>query len=244
MSSMTVNYRTKSGLDKATFAALDNTELVQRLTERFPSWEVSTRVYNKSHTKAASAFGGGAKYYTTLRSNETLRLVNGEALRGEIRIIDQDYSGRALTVEFGLYRLICTNGLYGFRSMSEQTIRITHHVGKAGILMQLDQLIVASSEVFSRMVEQANALLTAPIDYPLATLQRVALQVGISKKTYNRIRAAIENGAVRPEDNVNTAWGLYNVINEIDRMSARKNSVAYLQRDTQVIDSIMGRVAA
>jgi hypothetical protein len=240
---MTVNYRTKSGLNKATFAALDNTELVQRLTERFPSWSVFSRTYNKSHTKAASAFGGGAKYYTTLRSNETLRLVNGEALQGEIRIIDQDYSGRALTVEFGLYRLICTNGLYGFRSVSE-SIRITHHVGKAGILMQLDNLIVASSAVFSNMVEQANALLLAPIDYPLATLQRVALQVGLSKSTYNRIKSIIDWRSGRPEDNVNTAWGLYNVINEVDRISARRNSVAYLQRDTQVIDSILGRIAA
>jgi hypothetical protein len=43
----------------------------------------------------------------------------------------------------------------------------------------------------------------------------------------------------RPQDNVDTAYGLYNFINETDRELARRGSTAYLDRDTEMLATIM-----
>lgn len=243
MTSLTVDYRTKVGSSRPTFAALNMSEFVDALRSKFPSWEVTHRAYIKNHLKAAQAFGSGNKHYITMRSADTLRLVNGESLRGEIRIIDQDYAGRALTVEYGMYRLVCSNGLFAFRSIATP-IRITHHLNKTEMLMRLDSIIVASSEVFNRMVEQANELLTATITMPVTVLERVAMAVGISKRTLEQLKTMAYWKQNRPEDNINTVWGLYNMINEVDRQAARRNSVAYIERDTKLIDAIQQAIAA
>lgn len=238
--SLSITYRGMEGRTPR-FAALNAVELCNRLSQRFPEWttEFNTR---EKRTKRAIEFGGGSQSIITLRSGNTLQLHNGELLRGQIVVRDQDYAGRALTVEFGLYRLVCTNGLMAFRSISEP-IRIPHHMNRTEMLLRLDQIILDSSAVFQRLVDEANRLTLLPVSDWSATLTAVATAVGLPKYTVQSIERSIANRMTRAEDNAATVWGVYNIINEFDRRNARRNSTAYADRDREVLDLILQNAA-
>ncbi len=232
---LSVEYRGVEGRSPR-FAALKSNELSESLRERFTGWDVVHRAYI-SNTKKAIAFGGGTRSYIQL-TGPMLLLANGEQTRARITVYDQDYSGKALRVEYGLYRLVCTNGLMGWGSVAEP-IRIPHHKNRTDMLMQLDQIITNSASVFTKIVDDANRLLATNFRGHWAlVLDEAATIVGLPKKTVEKVRALIVLGKNRVEDKPDTIWGLYNIINEVERVTARKNSVLYMQRDNQLLDAI------
>lgn len=143
----------------------------------------------------------------------------GGQLTPRLWLRNDNGGGSALSVGIGLFRWVCMNGLYiGVQSFGT---RLIHRDGpKAhGILDLLPEAMVAamddvaSGAATDLMLEAATQVVTDPIDVI------GSLDVGLRTK-----QAAISRiilGQTRQEDNANTAWGLYNIVNEAARVNGR-----------------------
>jgi hypothetical protein len=161
-----------------------------------------------------------------MRATDPVILPSGEHVYPCIRLRDQSYPGASLTVTYGLYRQVCSNGLFAFASIAAPT-RIPHFKNRADILMHLGRVIEASAEHFVNIIKEVGRLQMVAIPDPVAVIEAMNLP----KKTKDKALDAIANRLTRPEDNIKTAWGLYNFVNELDRLTARRGSLAYLDRD-------------
>src|SRR5574343_489474 len=131
--------------EKGRFASLMADEVISRIEGRFGhQYTVTKWLADKSHTKAAQKVGGGEQYRVTLRAHQPITLRTGDVVYPQITVRDRTYPGSALTVEFGLYRQICTNGLMGFRKVVEP-VRVPHFRNREGTLMYLDRIIESSA---------------------------------------------------------------------------------------------------
>lgn len=230
-------FKTKTGLNRPTLATLDQHQLIQQtlltLADVAPgvSFTVKTQSSDKSHTKSASAYGGGAVYRHTLRSSVPTT-INGDTVYPQITIVDRTFAGASLKVFVGFYRLICSNGLT-VAVGENMSWSIDHRLSSVEQLMQLSSSIAAawSNVIDAQLVlEKAAAITVNP--------HRIIDQLDVfSKERRERLQLAL-SGA-RPQDNVQTVYGLYNFINEADRQLARSGSTAYLDRDTEMLATIM-----
>ena len=190
-----------------------------------------------SAAKAAASVGGGSKVFYTLRSPVKYDIGNGDIVQPVIRIVDQTFPGKTLRVEVGLYRQICTNGLMAFAA-DFAPIRIAHTTNKRELFTGIAAAIQTAILNVEATIEKARQLYTMPVLNPVATVEALDLPKKLKDRLLNTLtqRVAVA-GLIRPQDNVNTVWGLYNFINESDAKSAR-SSLAALNRDTDMLASI------
>lgn len=211
---------------KGRFASLNCSELISEVRSRFEGqYDITTRVMDRGHTKAAQRVGGGERTIITLRDRTPVD-IGGDVVYPQIVVRDQSYPGSALTVSFGLYRLVCSNGLMAFSHVATP-VSIPHFKNRTDTLIYLtDQIEGVASKIVNIVadVQQKQAL---PVANPVDMIKHLPLPKSVKKEAIARINA----GLVRPEDDINTQWGLYNFVNEIDRIKARRNSTAYLDRD-------------
>lgn len=215
--------------EKGRFVALNPFELRDSLSS-LNNWALSSDISNMSHTKAAARVGGGHKSIFTLRQTVPITLKSGDVVFPQIIIRDRSFPGGALTVHFGLYRLVCSNGLMAFRSVAAP-VRIPHYRNRAQVLMELTRVIQSSGDRFAAIVEEAERLDGLTVVDPELAIMAMTLPMSTKKRAIETIGA----GLVRPEDDIKTAWGLYNFVNELDRVKARRGSTAYLDRDLNTI---------
>lgn len=228
--SLEVTYRGNKGR----FAALNGQELVQELRNRFDGqYVINSTIEDRGHTKAAQKVGGGNLTRVELKSRTGITLQTGETVYPIMRLRDQNYPGSALTVSFGLYRLVCANGLMAFRSVAEE-VRIPHFKNRTETLMYLDRVIAASAEKVNAIIAHVNYLQALTVADPIKTID----SMGVPKTVKEQAKVNMATGKVRPEDNLNTVWGIYNFVNELDRTMARANSTAYLTRDENMLVSL------
>jgi hypothetical protein len=170
--------------------------------------------------------------------SEHLFKVGNDAVTPMIVLRDQTFPGAALRLHVGLYRLVCRNGLLGV-AISEPTIRIPHFTNRKE---QLEGIAAAIFEASSRMesiIETANSLTTIQVKAPVEIIESLSLSKTLTEKLLRGIKA----GNIRPEDDINTVWGLYNYINET--MFSRTRSVfAAVERDTTLVNQIIAVNAA
>lgn len=224
--SLTVTLRGKAG-SKPRFASIAGGELICELQDRFGlQWDIKGEVRDRSDLKAAASFGGGNQTQVIMTAKIPTVLPSGEVLRAQLRVTDQDYAGKCLLITYGFLRLICTNGLMGFRSVATPT-RIPHFKNRIETLTYLVDQIEASHIKFSAILAHVVALQSKAVINPIAFVEGMELPA----KAKAQVIELIKTGRNRPEDDVNTAWGLYNLVNETDRLSSRRNSTAYAARD-------------
>jgi hypothetical protein len=234
--------KTREGLNRPTLATLDQAELIQHTTATLAkvapatSFLYSCRTQDKSHTKAAKQYGGGSVYRHMLRANTSVN-VNSDLLYPQITIIDRTFSGASLKVYVGFYRIICSNGLTV--SVGETlSWSIDHRLSSAVQLMELSRSIAAAwSQVIQAQTVLANAAI-ASIN-PIQAIDNLSM---FSIRQKEQLKQALPTA--RPEDNVNTVYGLYNFLNEQDRLTARRGSTAYLDRDTNMLATLIEFAAA
>jgi hypothetical protein len=145
--------------------------------------------------------------------------------------------GEALSIGIGLYRLICANGLMmRFNDLFSARIR---HVSGPKINSFLDELptlienqveSITSGEVFDSAYEASQVLIKNPID--------VVASLPVSNTVKDRAIAQIVNQTHRAEDNPHTAWGLYNLVNELSRLRSRTEYNA-LNKDIGLLDHVL-----
>jgi hypothetical protein len=231
---------------KGRFASLNAEEVISHVKQRFAeglkAWTINSRLLDKSHTKAAAKVGGGCQYWITLRQQSPVTLRNGDIVYPQITLRDRTYAGASLQVTFGLFRQVCSNGLMAFRKVVEP-VSIPHFKNRADILMRLDTIIESSAAQLAAVLAEADNLIVTPLNTnPLHVITQLELPPSLVKK----LTEVLTNNLQRSEDDVSTVFGLYNLINEVDRRKARKNSTAYLDRDTRLVERIQEviRVAA
>ena len=227
------------GINKR-FASINGAELAMQLYQAIPNWKLEYKTQDCSHLKVTQKFNGGSRTVIRLRSEQPVMLHNGDIVYPYIRIIDQDFSGAALRIEYGLYRQICSNGLFGFRSVSDP-VRIPHFTNRADILSRLVQIVRDSTAEFKHILIECEKL--SAIKIQAKQLVPLLDSMQFPKRLRQKIDNAITVNAIRPEDDITNVWGLYNFINEIDRTNARRNSIAYIQRDNEMIINILKAVA-
>lgn len=237
-----VIFKTKQGLNRPTLATLDQHQLIQQtlltLNDVAPgiTFAIKTQSRDKSHTKGAQQYGGGAVYRHTLRSTVPTT-INGDTVYPQITIVDRTFAGASLKVFVGFYRLVCSNGLTV--SVGE-TMKwsIDHRLSSVEQLMQLSSSIAAA---WLKVIE-AQAILYKAAKTPVNPSQVIDALGIFSTAKKEKLKQALPYA--RPEDNVRTVYGLYNFINEQDRLTARRNSTAYLDRDTDMLAKLIELAAA
>jgi len=235
-------FKTKTGLNRPTLATLDQAQLIETtlltLADVAPgvAFTVRTVSRDKSHTKAAKAYGGGETYRHTLRAN-TPTVVNGDTVYPQITIVDQTFAGGSLKVFVGFYRLICANGLT-IAVGETMKWRVDHRLSSVEQLMQLSRSIAAA---WSNVI-QAQEVLTKAASTPVIAVKIIDNLPMFSNSRKQKLKDSLH--LARPQDDINTAYGLYNFINEVDRTSARRNSTAYLDRDAEMLETILQLAAA
>jgi hypothetical protein len=237
MTTNNIVFKTRQGLNRPTLATLDQNQLIEQtlltLADVAPgvAFTVKTQARDKSHTKAAKAYGGGSVYRHTLRSNQPT-VINSDTVYPQITIVDRTFAGGSLKVFVGFYRLICSNGLT-VAVGENMKWSIDHRLSSVEQLMQLSRSIAAA---WSKVIDAQQILENAS---RLAVNPRTIIAQLDMFSTERRERLAHSLYFARPQDNVQTAYGLYNFINELDRTSARRGSTAYLDRDTDMLATIM-----
>lgn len=221
---------------------LDQADLVQRTMEQLRAasggteFRLSTVSRNKAHTKAAQAYGGGETYRHTFRSTAPV-LINGDYCFPQVTVVDRTFSGASLRVFIGFFRVVCENGLV-IPAGEARKLTITHRTSSAEQMKQLSYSIAAAWDSVTAAQEKLTAAAAVKVDAP-----RIITQLDVFSETQ---RADLIRGLprARRQDDVTTAAGLYQYVNETDRRSARRNSTAHLDRDVDMLDTILTLAAA
>lgn len=230
-------FKTKSGKQKPSLVTLDQDELISKviltLDQVAPgvAFAVKTQVRDKSHTKASRQYGvTGYQYQHTFRSNVPVT-INGDVCYPQIQIFDRTYSGKSLKVFVGFYRLICSNGLT-VAVGEHMKWSIDHRMSSTEQMMQLTRSIAAAWTKVTEAQYQLELADTLTIN-PVKAIQSLDISDTAKAKLVEALPLA------RAEDNTQTVYGLYNFINERDRLTARRNSTAYLDRDTNMLATLI-----
>lgn len=178
---------------------------------------------------------GGMRVYDTYDLGYTLHGPFGEEMKARLRIQDSTVPGMAFKVTLGAFRLLCLNGMYGFGEAC--TSRIIHRTGDTAqtAIRALPDAIVAAVNGMPKLQAELEHLAAIDIPDPIQVLMSLDIPNGVREGAFNVIKFA----EYRKQEPANTAWGLYNIVNECDRLHARKGSTAYLERDERLADDIV-----
>jgi hypothetical protein len=212
------------------FFAVNHSQLSDDLALALPNYRIAH--YPRTSVSHKTKQVKGTKHLYRLRS-EHLFKVGNDLVTPMVVLRDQTFPGAALRLHVGLYRLVCSNGLLGV-AISEPTVRIPHFTNRKD---QLEGIAAAIFEASSRMesvIETANTLTTIQVKAPTTVIESLSLPPTLTEL----LLSGITQGAIRPEDDINTVWGLYNYVNET--MFSRTRSVfAAVERDTTLVNQII-----
>ena len=178
----------------------------------------------------------GQKCFDTYRLSYPIVGPAGEQMVAQLRVSDSTLPGQAFRVELGLFRLVCLNGLFAFDA-GEQLARITHRIGPTAQdkLDVLADTIMQALKQLPQLSNQAAIMAAIPVQQPIEVLKALNIPASVRSS----VEFLILSKKNRSVDNPTNVWGLYNLINEVDRLHARKGSIAYLERDTNLVDQII-----
>jgi hypothetical protein len=154
---------------------------------------------------------------------------------------------RALQVGLGFFRLVCSNGLT-IPIDGALFTSIRHLAGpKANTFLDTlpDILMTKMDQVKSgALVEAALGATKIAVEKPLEVLAQLSLSKTVKDIVSHNVSITQRFGSARrAEDDINTAWGLYNEINEIMRINSRSQYAA-VNRDVTLLNDIITIVRA
>ena len=154
---------------------------------------------------------------------------------------------RALQVGLGFFRIICSNGLI-IPIDGALFTSIRHLNGpKANTFLDYlpDILLTKMDRVKSgALVEAALGATKIVVEKPLEVLVQLSLPKTVKDIVSHNVSVNQRFGyALRAEDDMNTAWGLYNTINETLRKNSRSQYAA-VNRDVTLLNDIITIVKA
>lgn len=154
---------------------------------------------------------------------------------------------KALQVGLGFFRVVCSNGLVV--PVEGALYTSVRHINGPKANAFLDIL----PDILMKKMEQvrSGALLDAALNATKLTVENplvVLAQLSLPKTVKDIVSNSVSYGRVfgygpRAEDDINTAWGLYNTINETMRKNSR-SLYAAANRDVTLLNDIINIVKA
>jgi hypothetical protein len=153
------------------------------------------------------------------------------ALRPEIYFRNSEVPGTALMLYIGAYRFICANGLVlGVGDGG----RLIHRVGSTadhfvnGIEQMIQRSIIHLVDDLQDQITDAQSI---QIKDPISIVGNLPIQATVKEAAINRIFLGTT------KENIGTAWGLYNEVNELTRRRTKKENTA-IEKDIGLLDHI------
>lgn len=199
----------------AKFQPIDTVSLVQ-----------STLRVSARHGLHAEVHAG--REYTQIRFGDLSTSAFG-GLTPQLWLKNRNDGTTACRLFAGIFRLICQNGLIiGDDVYSEKII----HIKGPKVNGFIDNFEIAAD----RAIESIGTVLEAAEEALGSTVteeQAISIvgSLNVLDSTKNATLSKVLTGRVRAEDRPDTLWGLYNIVNEINRTFAPRGSQAYLQRE-------------
>lgn len=162
---------------------------------------------------------------------KTMAAIAGEQFRPQLYVFNRNNGKSAMRVHVGLFRLVCSNGLVmPAEQGSAHSLRIIHRDCKPTRqkLNTLPDLIVAGLDSISSYEESILELQNTKLTEDQAIQVIGNLNVHDNVK-YRSIRNIVRPELTRPEDQGNTAWNVYNIVNENIRYQHGFNLTAFNQ---------------
>ena len=171
--------------------------------------EFESRGFVKRETFTRSS--AGSRHVVRMRSKDS-RTVNGETLFPEIEL-HNSYNGKcSFSVKMGIFRQVCTNGLTIRAKEFGELFYKTRHIGNEATLAE--EITIQFAENLPKLWEIQERLAA----YMLTDDQKIELAMKAAelrwKQTFTPEQAAALLKAERPEDDSNSAWHVFNVLQE------------------------------
>jgi hypothetical protein len=151
-----------------------------------------------------------------------------------------DGSG-ALGVGVGLFRSVCENGLYFGLAGFLHKIRHIDGPKAHGLLDALptavEHCITAITD--GSLEDMIRDAIETPVADPISVIGSLPTLISVRDKAIE----AVINATHRPEDNPYTAWGVYNLVNELRRRRGRSVAAA-AESDIGMLEHVMTLAAA
>ena len=161
----------------------------------------------------------------------------GGTIVPRLYVKNSNHGGECLVVGVGLYRQVCTNGLMMYfgdvhsnKIKHVQGPKLTSFLDVLPAMIEHQIKTIVSGQVFDEAYEASQVEVKNPIN--------AIGNLPISNIVKDRAIAQIVNQTHRKEDNPYTAWGLYNLINELSRLRSRTEYNA-LNKDIGLLDHIV-----
>ena len=195
-------------------------------------------VFEDATKTAFSSFTSPKRFYGLAKMPDYAENIPelGGVIVPQLLLRNDNTGSKAMLVGVGLFRLVCSNGL--MLSFGDSfTAKVRHVDGpKAhGILDKLPGIIEAqmgrirSGEVFDDALDAVGQT----VKDPYQVIGNLPIQTSIKDVVVRQIAM----GRTRPEDDVSTVWGLYNVVNEATRRSSSRMDIA-LDKDIGLLGHI------
>lgn len=191
-------YRSEKVSDR--YVIIDSEKLINELTKRgFILREIK------------QAKSGQGRHVIRMRT-ETATEINGEKLYPEIIIMNSYDRKCGFSVETGIFRLVCSNGL---------TVRVPGTNGDFYKTMHMGEPAKMAEEMTARFTENLERIFGVHkmmVAKKLTDKQKIELAMRAAEirwnKEFTRDEAKKLLAAARPEDKGNNAWLVFNVLQE------------------------------
>lgn len=166
--------------------------------------------------------------------------IDGQEMLFRVALKNGAEPGVAFSLFSGFYRIVCANGLVIGEASGT---KIIHRVGQTA-----ETLVAAVPDAVRCAIESftsGEAIGAAQEAAELKVLNPFDVIGGLNVPTRvkDKAVAAVAYGLNRPEDNALSAWGLYNLVNEVDRRGSRSRLAAAL-RDFGLLGDVVALTQA
>jgi hypothetical protein len=229
---------------QGSFLQIDNAsvrETVQSTLDKLGlDFTLTSKARSVRRTLPDGSRSDGFRLYDTYHLGYEMQGPVGEHMRACLRIQDSSVPGMAFRLNLGVFRLICLNGCFGFGDTF--ATRVIHRSGPMaeGALRDLPQAIEFALQGLPALSAAAQDLAAIHVQDPALVVEQLQIPEGVR----GRVLYLLERSAYRAEDRPSTAWGLYNLVNEVDRLMARKGSTSFLERDEGLAEQVVALATA
>lgn len=219
---------------KPTFLNIDTAPIIQQAQEYLTSQGIVNQLYGQVKSKSA--------HRVELLMPGLLFNDGGSDLQAKLLLRNGNDGKTAFTISVGFLRLVCSNGLVAHSGVFQE--RIIHR-NTPGIVRKVDELpakiaaaieFIQSGEALEpfvdlqsieiKSVEQAISIVGSLNVHD--TIKHQAIRTWIGDNYYSR----------RTEDQPNTAYSLYNVVNERLRLYHGATSQVYMNANVRLLDDV------
>lgn len=219
-----------------------NARVSKPMSDKYKTYDTKTLVENivrdlglDCTIKAKGNIPGrvSTSHFVEIGLKETFTLPDG--LYSPRVIIRNSYAGEgSLSVQCGIFRYICENGL----TIGSKTFAIRiRHVGRTQeqVYAELRANILVAIENAKKLAQTMYAGMSENIS--VVDLKRKINTLDLSKKVQDVVLYRFKH-ATRPEDATQTLWAAYNIINEVMRERSR-SEMRTLDRNNNLSEKLI-----